>query len=532
MKVIKVIEVVNGLDEIIKKKEKEKEQFLSLRDEMNKFIDLNDALEGEGGNAIREHFMTLHFPAVILFNLFLEEYINVLKQIKRLVTSFENDNGFVRQDFIENDVKNGLTKLDDLTHEIIISINKHYGDVSDLVPYNSVKTTNFDFHMSNARSMTQDTLTKFAELDENSTTKLRKPADSIDEINQFVTKIQGWTKNGVFLTPSQIGEVEDYFTESDVIENMVDNATKLSVEQGDSTVQGEIASWLSDLGKFNGAYNVAKGAIAVGILSSGMLEMTKDGNGNFIVKASADWKQGKNGKYESKLAENIYKLLQNGDKNSPNPFKRYLAKSGKAPSGVLREIIGLNGKTNRISFGKIADGYNAGVLVFDKDSLKDYKMKVDVDGTVKQFTTTDGAIKFAKKIPYVGIVFSGVTNSGEIYSDENKHKSGLERAGRFTAGLGLDAGVAGVTTIGAGIGTLICPGVGTIIGGAIGAGTGIIGSWKLEDTVKDWGENAGRWVEDRVEDGIELFNDAADWVDKTTDTLVSGVGDFLSGIFN
>ena len=82
MKVIKVTEVINGLDEIIKKKEDEKEQFLSLRDELNRFIDLKDALKGEGGNAIREHFITLHFPAIILFNLFLEEYITVLKLIQ------------------------------------------------------------------------------------------------------------------------------------------------------------------------------------------------------------------------------------------------------------------------------------------------------------------------------------------------------------------------------------------------------------------------------------------------------------------
>lgn len=476
------------------------------------------------------YFLRFSFSFSALLDV--EEYINVLKQIKGLVTSFENDNGVVRQDFIENDVNDGLTKLDDLTHDIINNINKHYGEISDLVPFDSVKTTNFDFHLSRARIMIQDTLTKFAELDESSTSKLQKPTDSIDEINQFVTKIQGWTKNGVFLTPSQIGEVEDYFMESDVIKNMIDNATKLSVEQGDSTVQGEIANWLSDLGKFNGAYNVAKGAIAVGILSTGMLEMAKDGNGNFIVKASADWKQGKNGKYESKLAENIYKLLQNGDKNSPNPFKRYLAKSGKAPSGVLREIIGLNGKTNRIGFGKIADSYNAGVLVFDKDGLKDYKMKVDIDGTAKQFTDAKGVSKLAKRIPGVGILFSVGTNSGEFYSDENKHKSYYEKSGRFAGGIGLDLGVAGVTTVGAGIGTLICPGVGTIIGGAIGAGVGIVGSWFAEDTVKDWGENAGRWVEDRVEDVNNLVKETGERISEGIDNLADSAGDFISSIFN
>lgn len=530
MKVIRVAEVLNGLDEIIKKKEEEKEQFLSLRDELNRFIDLNDALKGEGGNAIREHFLTLHFPAIILFNLFLEEYIDVLKNVKQLVSSFEANNGLVRQDFIESHVKEGLQKLENLTHEITANINNNYGEVSDLVPYGYVKTTEFDFYMTCSRTVIQDTLTDFAELDEDSTSKLEKPADSLGEISQFVTKIQGWTRNGVFLTPSEIGEIENYFSESDVIEQMIDNATKLSIEQGDSTIQGDIANWLSDLGKFNGAYDVAKGALVYKILQTGMLELVKDGKGNFIVKASRAWVQ-QNGKYESKLAESIYKILKNSDKTSVNPLSRYLAKSGNAPSGVLREIIGLNGKTNRISFGKIADSYS-NTLVFDKNDLKNYRMRVDVDGTVRQFSNADNLAKFTKRIPYVGILFSLGTNSGEYYSDENKHKSFLEKSGRFSSGIGLDLGVAGVTTAGAGIGTLICPGAGTIIGGAIGAGIGIVGSWIVEDTVKDWGEAAGGWIEDRVDDGIELYNDAKDWISVKTDDLVSNVSDFVSGIFN
>ncbi|MEN1967813.1 LXG domain-containing protein [Lentibacillus sp. N15] len=531
MKVIKVSEVVNGIDEVVKQKEKEKEQILSIRDAMNKLIDLDDALKGEGGNAIREHFMTLHFPAIILFNLFLEEYITILKEIKGSVESFENDNGLVREEFIEDDVTNALNKLDDLTHEIVDDINNHYNEVSDLVSYDSVETTNFDFHLSGARSLIQDTLTKFAELDEDSTSKLGDSADSVDQIAQFITKIQGWTKNGVFLTDSQIGEVENYFMESEVIDDMIDRAMELSVKQGDSTIQGDIAGWLSDLGKTNGAYNVAKGALAFKVMNSGMLDLAKDGKGNFIVKASSKWKQGSSGKYESKLAGNIYKLLQNGDKNSANPLKRYIAKSGKAPSGVLREIIGLNAKTNKISFGKVANSYSS-VLEFDKTELKNYKMKVDVKSTAKQFTDAKGVMKFAKRIPYAGILFSVGTNSGEYFSDENKHKTFAEKSGRFAGGIGLDLGVAGLTTGGAVIGSMICPGVGTVIGGAIGAGVGIVGSWFAEDKVKDLGEKAGRWVDNTYEDTKKVVEKASDWVGDKVDDLTSGVGSFISGIFN
>lgn len=532
MKVIKVDEVISGLDKIIDKKTKEKEQILNIRDGLNKIIDLNDALKGEGGNAIKEHFMTLHFPAVTLFNLFLEEYIKVLEQIKKTVLSFDNENGLVRESFIENDIKNGLTKLEDLTHEIVNDINSHYNEVSDLVPTSSVRTSNFDYQIASTRTILSDILTKFAELDDNSTSTLKRSSASLDEITTFISKIKDWTKNGVFLTPSQIEEVENYFLESSVIQDMIDSATKLSVEQGDSTIQGDIATWLSNLGKFNGAYNLAKGALAFQVLNSGMLTMEKDGKGNFIVKASDVWKQNKNGKYESKLVEKVYKLLQYGDKNSINPLKRYIGKAGNHPSGVLRKIIGLNSATNKIGFGKIADSYSSSVLVFDKNELKNYGMKVNVKGTANQFGTQSGLAKFAKRIPYVGIAFSLGTNSGEIYSDENKHKSGYEKGGRFAAGIGLDVGVAGLTTVGAGIGTMICPGVGTIIGGAVGAGIGIVSSFAFEDTVKGWGESAGGWVEDRVEDFDKFIEETGDKITDGIDNVTSNVSNFISGIFN
>ena len=192
-----------------------------------------------------------------------------------------------------------------------------------------------------------------------------------------------------------------------------------------------------------------------------------------------------------------------------------------------KEVIGFKGKTNRISFARIANSYS-NTLVFDEKALKNYRMRVDVDSTLKQFSSADNLVKFTERIPYFGIAFSFATNSGEYYSDENKHKSFAEKTGRFIGGIGLDAGVAGVTTVGAGIGTMICPGAGTIIGGAIGAGIGIIGSWNVESTVKDWGEDAGRWLEDRTEDIGDFIGSAVDGVGN----VISDASKFVSGLFN
>ncbi|WP_079528995.1 LXG domain-containing protein [Halobacillus hunanensis] len=531
MKVLNVSEVIQGIDEIIQKKEQEKEQVLTLRDEMNKVISLGDALKGEGGEAIKEHFITLHFPAIILFNQFQQQYIDVLKEIQRAIGEYESQDGLVREGFIESDIENGLNRLENVTHDIVNDIRNHYDSVGDLINPMSLSTSRLDQSIFQARRQNTETVNGLRELDETSSSQLESPEQSIDQIQQFVSKLTSWTKNGVFLTEAQINQVENYFGESDTIQDMIDSAMKLSVEQGDSTPKGDVAQWLSDLGKLNGAYNVAKGIIAASVLSSGMLKLTQDGKGNFIVTASSAWKQDINKKYGSNLASNLHKLLKTGNKSANPVLNKYLGKYNNAPSGVLREMINLEGGTTRISFGKVANKYT-NVLVLDEDMLKKYKWDVDMKATAKQFSDAKTISKFAKRIPYVGIGFSVMTNSGEFYSDTNKHKSGLEKTGRFAAGLGLDVGVAGLTTGGAAIGTMICPGVGTIIGGAVGAGVGIIGSWIVEDTVKDWGEDAGRWLDEQVEGAIEWGEETGKKLEEGIDDLISGSGKFISNFFN
>ncbi|WP_233252956.1 MULTISPECIES: hypothetical protein [unclassified Geobacillus] len=84
-------------------------------------------------------------------------------------------------------------------------------------------------------------------------------------------------------------------------------------EYGDSTFVGAVADWLDSLGKFNGGLTVAKGLLAVHVLGTGLLTLAKDAKGNFIIKTSPAWVKGANKKYESKLAERIYQLLEKGD---------------------------------------------------------------------------------------------------------------------------------------------------------------------------------------------------------------------------
>lgn len=519
MKVLKVSEVLQEIDQSIHKKENEKEQILAIRNSINKIIELEHELKGEGGIAIKEHFKVLHVPITLLLNQFLDQYITELKEIKDRITGYETDNGLITEEFIVQDVYKGLEKVEQYTQDSVEVMNDILMKVSHLVSTSYINPESLVSQINEAQRNNQKTIDQLNNLDETSTTSLKENSADLSKVSEFIGKVEGWSSSGIYLSEKTVIEIEEYFMTSDTIQNMIDDAIELSVEQGDSTFMGDISEWLDTLGKGTGGLDLVKGALAVTILSSKMLELTKDGNGNFIVKASPKWIKGSNKKYESKLAENIYRLLKSGDKTSGNPVLKYLGKYNNKPSGVLKEIIGLEKGTTRISFGKIISEHK-GIFAFKEGDLKSYKAKVDVPKTVDQFKTAKGLTTVGKRIPIVGVAFSLVTNSGEFFNDENQYKSDWEKGGRFAAGIGMDVGIAGLTAGGAAIGTMIFPGVGTVIGGAVGAGIGIVGSWAVEDTVKGWGENAGKWTEETISDTTENVKDA-----------LSDASDFVSGWF-
>ncbi|MCM3705273.1 MULTISPECIES: T7SS effector LXG polymorphic toxin [Cytobacillus] len=522
MKVIKVSEIIPELDESIKKKEAEKDQLQDVRASINNLINLDDALKGKGAEAIKEHLTVLHIPAVLLLNQFINEYVNRLKQVKNLISDYEIKSGLVRQDFVEHEAKSGIEKIEQMSEDTINDINQEFLKVSDIVGGSTISLAHLRQNFDKARRHIKKTTDGLEDLDKDSLKVLKESTEDLTRIADFINKIEAWASNGAALNESTIREIEKYFAENDTIGKLIDSAMELAIKEGDSTLMGNVADWLDKIGKLNGGMEIVKGTLAATILLTKRLVLVKDGSGNFKIKAHPDWLK-KNGVYGSKLADSIHKILKNGSSSSYNGIKNYFSKYQNSPSRLLRSLVGLNPGSNVKSYLKLLEHQHP-YLKFDAAQAELYKRtSIDVKSTLGQLTDKRSFTAIAKKIPYAGILFSVGTNAGEYISDKNKYKSNWEKTGRAAAGIGMDVGVAGLTTGGAAIGTMICPGPGTLIGGLVGATIGIAGSIAFEDSIKDIGEKAGKWAEEKSKDIKEAFSNVGE--------AISDAGSFVTGLF-
>ncbi|WP_077304645.1 T7SS effector LXG polymorphic toxin [Terribacillus halophilus] len=526
MNVIKVSEVLPELDQSKKKKENEKEQVLDLRDSVNKIINLGDAFKGDGASAIKDHLTVLHIPAILMLNLFIENHLKNLDEVKKYISEFEEGTGFVKQEFLEQDVKTEIKSIEKLAMSTIEDINREIHSVSDIVGIPSISLTSLSQRFDMANHSVDKTMEDLTDLNDKSSKALKESAAELDAIVDYIDRVASWESKGIRLDSGTMKEIDKYFAGNETINKLVDAAVELSIKDGDATALGNVSDWLDKLGKLNGGLDASKNALAASILISKRLTLVRTDNGKFKVKAHPDWVQ-KNGKYKSKLADKLYSILKKGSTSSISAVRTVLEKYDNAPSNLLRHLVGFRPGTTTKSYGKILETFSS-FAKYSKVTLNNYgKMPLDIPKTFGQLTNTKMVKGLVKKIPYGGIIFSLGTNGGEFFSDKNKDKTFLEKGGRFAAGLGMDVGVAGLTTGGAAIGTMICPGVGTLIGGAVGATVGIVSSIAFENKVKDFGEKAGKWVDEQLENTKENYKELKEDV---SDSL-SGAKNFVTGLF-
>ncbi|WZY35981.1 LXG domain-containing protein [Bacillus sp. FSL W8-1122] len=224
MNTLDVQEVLDALDEIVERKLHDQAQLERLQASIQKIIHL-DSLQGEGGEAIKDHFATLHLPVLAAFQLFIGQYIEQLKQIRSNLLNFESSSALIREEFLA-DVKTGLDRVERYAIEDATAIESIRASIADLLPLPPFSMEPVLRYAQQGKDHVRVTAERLGNLDEANETVLASAKSTLQELTTVVSQVANWTSGGVIASPETQAEINANMEE--LYQNVVTQALQMA----------------------------------------------------------------------------------------------------------------------------------------------------------------------------------------------------------------------------------------------------------------------------------------------------------------
>ncbi|MDA1478264.1 T7SS effector LXG polymorphic toxin [Bacillus changyiensis] len=190
MKTLDVKALREGIDKTLDELKVQSKKIAKIKKSVDGIVALDDALKGKGGEAIRNFYEECHTPFLRFYELFIKEYTSALKKIKKSLESLEShDDGFISQQFLENDLEDGLNKADRETKSMVSSTNEVIKRVKHIVDLPDLDDSEFDKHQKQALKEINDTLEKLNTFDREQTNELKTASNDLQTMKTYMKKL-------------------------------------------------------------------------------------------------------------------------------------------------------------------------------------------------------------------------------------------------------------------------------------------------------------------------------------------------------
>ncbi|WP_366248127.1 T7SS effector LXG polymorphic toxin [Terribacillus aidingensis] len=168
-----------------------KESVEQVKHALNGVTTLHDGFEGNIADSIRSFFEETHKPFLEFMNSFLIQYEETLSSVKEEVLSFESDeHGFIREEFLEDELRNRLVKASTSLTSTSIDINQQLLYVKDIVNIPSIDSEPFINSINKGKEKLSETLSNMYDMDAKATKKLDKPEQDIEQMKTYLAKLK------------------------------------------------------------------------------------------------------------------------------------------------------------------------------------------------------------------------------------------------------------------------------------------------------------------------------------------------------
>ncbi|WP_176465637.1 LXG domain-containing protein [Virgibacillus sp. 7505] len=217
MKTIKNLDVQDIQQQIESTKKfinQTKESVEQVKQALNGVTTLHEGFEGNTADSIRSFFEETHKPFLEFMESFLVQYEEALGTVNEQVLSFEpNESGFIRQEFLEDELTNKIQKAQDSLSATTNMINQQLNSVSDLASVSHVKDDTFLDSVAEAKKRINKTVDNMYEMDSNATSKLDKSEDDMQQLKTYVSKLKSAIdKNNITVDNFNVSQFNSVFS--------------------------------------------------------------------------------------------------------------------------------------------------------------------------------------------------------------------------------------------------------------------------------------------------------------------------------
>ncbi len=165
-------------------------------------------MQGQGGEALKDHFKRLHLPVLEAFHLLIRQYMEQLDTVKSNVLGFESSSAIVREEFLSGEIKNGLERIattatDDASE--IESIRTSISDILALTPFSMEEVLR---QVDRGKDHARETIEKLHALDEENEALLAQAETTLQEVTTVVSHVANWSSGGAILSAETLAEID------------------------------------------------------------------------------------------------------------------------------------------------------------------------------------------------------------------------------------------------------------------------------------------------------------------------------------
>ncbi|WP_213422537.1 T7SS effector LXG polymorphic toxin [Bhargavaea massiliensis] len=198
MKVLDVAQFKEGLARNKETLNRLESEMTLIMDSVRELIQLNEALKGQGGDAIRRFYQECHLPFLEYFLMFKENFYSTLSSIESATDALEPaPDGYIDEGFIESEVENGLHLITRISSNLTDETNAIMDQVADIVSLPHLDDSQVQDGVLDARREKIQTVSDLNEFDAAQTNRLMPASDQLQAMEKWIAQIESLFQSGL-----------------------------------------------------------------------------------------------------------------------------------------------------------------------------------------------------------------------------------------------------------------------------------------------------------------------------------------------